>query len=469
MGGSPFDRLKPISVAEAHDRWSEIDRVESDIALRSVIALDPDAEERARRVAVSDGPLTGVPVLVKDNIEAEGLPCTAGSLALQGVPVSGDSPVAERLRLAGAVIIGAANLSEWANIRSTRSSSGWSAVGGLVANPWALDRSAGGSSSGSGAAVAAGIVPMAVGTETDGSITCPAALNGVVGIKPTVGSVPTNGVVPVSGSQDTPGPLARTVDEAALLLAVLTDDPGLIERSRRVEVSSLRIGIVDSWRTGHVATDAVFDALIQDLTRRRLRISTSALEATPENVQADEFTVLVHELRSDLDAYLERRASAGAPRSVSDVVAFNQNRASDELVHFGQEIFELAVACAGRDAPDYVAARSRNLDWVREHLLTALAEHEVLIAPAYMPAWKTDLVLGHPPAGGAITTPAAIAGLPIVTVPMGLIAGLPVAVSLVGTAKSEEMLIATARMIETGLGLVDDLEWRPRFISPTRG
>lgn len=209
--------MDEISVDAALTRYAEVDLPDTDVALRSVLAIDPDAQRRTADVAHADGPLHGVPVLVKDNIEAAGLPCTAGSLALQGIPIHGDSTVAKRLRQAGAVIIGASNLSEWANIRSTRSSSGWSAVGGLVSNPWALDRSAGGSSSGSGAAVAAGIVPMAVGTETDGSITCPAALNGVVGIKPTVGVIPTDGIVPVSGSQDTPGPIARSIDEAELI------------------------------------------------------------------------------------------------------------------------------------------------------------------------------------------------------------------------------------------------------------
>lgn len=469
MSGPSFDRMTPMSVADSRDRWSEIDRPESVIGLRSIIALDPDAEERTRRVAISEGPLSGVPVLVKDNIEAEGLPCTAGSLALRGVPINGDSPVAERLRRAGAVIIGASNLSEWANIRSTRSSSGWSAVGGLVGNPWALDRSAGGSSSGSGAAVAAGIVPMAVGTETDGSITCPAALNGVVGIKPTVGLVPTAGVVPVSGSQDTPGPLARTVDEAALMLAVLADDPGLIERSRRVDVASMRLGVVDSWRTGHAATDALFDQLLESVTTDFAGLSPSNMVATSEDVQADEFTVLVHELRSDLDDYLARRAAKGGPASVSDVVEFNKRHAADELAHFGQEIFEMAAASAGRSAPEYAEARKRNLEWARTHLMTALGQHDVLIAPAYMPAWKTDFVLGHPPAGGAVTTPAAIAGLPIITIPMGLVAGLPVALALVGGARSEEALIAVARWIEARLGLVSDPLWGPHFISPTRG
>jgi amidase len=456
-------------VDEAVARSAEIDGADTTVALRSILAIDSDAIARTIRVAETNGLLHGVPVLVKDNIEAEGLPCTAGSLALSGVPVHRDSSVVARLRRAGAVIIGAANLSEWANIRSTRSSSGWSAVGGLVANPWALDRSAGGSSSGSGAAVAAGIVPMAVGTETDGSITCPAALNGVVGIKPTVGSIPTDGIVPISGSQDTPGSIARTVDEAERMLAVLADDTSLMLRSRSVDLTSVGVGVVDAWRTGHVQTDALFDDAVQRVKEIVRNVASSKMIPTPDDVQADEYTVLVHELRSDLDRYLAERANDGGPSSLADVIEFNRVNARSELVHFGQEIFEMAAQSQGRASNDYAAARKRNLEWVRSHLDVALHEHEVLIAPAYMPAWKTDFAIGHPPAGGAVTTPAAIAGLPIVTIPMGLVAGLPVALSLVGSRNSEALLIALARELEKTLALVRDPEWRPRFIPPSRG
>lgn len=461
--------MTQISVDDALGRINDIDGGDTDIALRSVIALDPDAVARTEAVAVSDGPLSGIPVLLKDNIEALGLPCTAGSLALDGVAVTADSPVAHRLRRAGAVIIGAANLSEWANIRSMRSSSGWSAVGGLVANPWALDRSAGGSSSGSGAAVAAGIVPMAVGTETDGSITCPAALNGVVGIKPTVGRVPVDGVVPVSGSQDTPGPLARTVDDAAVMLAVLMDTPGLLGDITKVDVPSTRLGVVDAWRTGHAVTDAVFDNAMRETGKVMPKVSHSSMPTTSDDVHGDEFTVLVHELKTDLDAYLSRRCAQSGPRSVKDVVEFNLANANRELVHFGQEIFDLASACDGRASVDYVSARARNVEWARANLHEALTHHDVLVSPAYMPAWKTDFALGHPSAGGAVTSPAAIAGLPIVTVPMGLVAGLPVGLALVGAANSEALLIAVAREIEKVLGLVHDAQWQPRFVQPTRG
>ncbi len=456
-----------MTVEEALARCAEIDGADTEVVLRSVLALDSDAVARTARVQRHDGLLNGVPVLVKDNIETDGLPCTAGSLALRGVPIRGDSTVAFRLRREGAVIIGAANLSEWANIRSTNSSSGWSAVGGLVANPWALDHSAGGSSSGSGAAVAAGIVPMAVGTETDGSIVCPAALNGVVGIKPTVGSIPTDGIVPVSGSQDTPGSLARTVDEAERMLAVLTDDVSLLSRSAMIDVSSLTVGVVDAWRTGHAGTDALFDEALQHVKKLSQKVSGSQMIATSDEVYADEITVLVHELRSDLDEYLSARVTNGAPSSVREVVEFNRLNADKELLYFGQEIFEMAVQSQGRTASEYVSARKRNLEWVHNHLDIALTEHDILISPAYMPAWKTDFATGHPTAGGAVTTPAAIAGLPIVTIPMGLVGGLPVGLSLVGAKNSEAMLIALARSLEKEFGLVHDAEWRPRFVRPS--
>ena len=452
-----------MNIDDALARCAQIDGADTSIALRSVIALDSDALTRTAAVEQRDGLLHGIPVLVKDNIEAEGLPCTAGSLALRGVPVRGDSTVASRLRRAGAVIIGAANLSEWANIRSTGSSSGWSAVGGLVGNPWVLDRSAGGSSSGSAAAVAAGIVPMAVGTETDGSITCPAALNGVVGIKPTVGSIPTDGIVPVSGSQDTPGPLARTVDEAERMLAVLTDDIALLSHTQSIDVSLLTVGIVDAWRTGHAETDALFDEALRYVEKLARSVSASNMIATPDEVHNDEFTVLVHELRSDLDEYLAARVTNGAPSSVLEVVEFNRANADLELAHFGQEIFEMAAQSQGRSAAEYVASRKRNLDWVQNHLDAALDAHDILISPAYMPAWKTDFAAGHPSAGGAVTTPAAIAGLPTVTIPMGLVSGLPVALSLVGAKNSEAILIALARALESELGLVQDAAWRPGF------
>jgi amidase len=449
------------------EKVDRIDRPGSDIELRSVIAIDHDAVHRS-----STGPLSDRLILVKDNIEAVGLPCTAGSLALEGAPVRGDAEFVSRLRAAGMIVAGSTNLSEWANIRSTGSSSGWSAVGGLTANPWALDRSAGGSSSGSGAAVAAGLVDVAIGTETDGSITCPAALNGVVGIKPTVGSVSTVGVVPVSGSQDVPGPLARNIEVAAEVLAVLSGDLDLVARSRRIDVGVLRVGVARAWLTGHVATDRLFEEFLALVEREVREFRDCAIPDTEMAVHEDEFTVLVHELKSDLDAYLADRVpiSSGRPRSIAEVIAFNEREAGRELIHFGQDIFERASACSGRDSDDYHAARRRNIEWARAQCFgPAFDAFDVLIAPAYAPAWKTDFVLGHPNAGGKVTTPAAIAGLPIVTIPMGLVAGLPVGVCLVGPSASEDRLIAVARRLEGRLGLVDDPSWRPTFIHPSRG
>lgn len=458
-----------------HRRIAQIDSPGSEVALRSVLALDASAEATASERDVESarglvrGPLHGAIVLVKDNIESVGLPGTAGSLALVDHPVSRDSVVTARLRAAGAVVAGATNLSEWANIRSTRSSSGWSAVGGLTPNPWSLDRSAGGSSSGSGAAVAAGITTLAIGSETDGSITCPAALNGVVGIKPTVGMVPTAGIIPISSSQDTAGPMARTVDDAEALLAVIADRPDLPSLSAAVLASSLRLGVVDAWRTGHARTDALFDQVLTSVSTRFGRSASVTVPSMPEQVGADEYTVLMCELFDDLSAHLAARTN-GALTSLGDVIEFNLRHADSELHLFGQEIFEMAVATGGRGGPDYAAARARNLEWaVGECLGPALEHNDLLVAPAYMPAWKTDFVLGHPNAGGAVTSPAAIAGFPIVTIPMGKVDDLPVGLSLVGGGGTEHILIAAARVIEHELGIAGDPSWMPGFRQPSRG
>lgn len=456
-------------------RIGQIDAPGTEVELRSVLAIDQLAESiAAERDAETTqgtvrGPLHGAVVLVKDNIESVGLPGTAGSLALRDHPVTRDSVVTARLRAAGAVVAGATNLSEWANIRSTRSSSGWSAVGGLTPNPWSLDRSAGGSSSGSGAAVAAGLTTLAIGSETDGSITCPASLNGVVGIKPTVGMVPTVGIIPISSSQDTAGPMARNIDDAELLLAVIADRADLPMLSAGVDVASLRLGVVDAWRTGHVRTDALFDHVLAAVSGSFRNASSIEVPTMPDNVGADEFTVLMCELFDDLSAHLNER-TRGAFTSLADVIRFNEQNAESELCLFGQEIFEMAVTTGGRSGAEYSGARERNLQWaVGECLGPALEHSDVLIAPAYMPAWKTDFVLGHPQAGGAVTSPAAIAGYPIVTIPMGKVDDLPVGLSLVGGPGSESVLIAAARVIERELGIAGDPTWAPTFRQPTRG
>lgn len=446
--------------------------------LRAVLALAPDAIASAEQLDAERaaghlrGPLHGVPMLIKDNIEAVGLPGSAGSLALDGRTVTRDSPLVTRLRNAGLVILGATNLSEWANIRSSHSTSGWSAVGGLTGNPWALDRSAGGSSSGSGAAVAGGLAPLAIGTETDGSITCPSSLNGCVGLKPTVGLLPTEGVVPISGSQDAPGPMARSVHDAALLLEALTGTDGYGDACGTVALDETVLGFAEAWLSGHAATDALFAATV-DLLRDHGATVTTADVAPPGTFGEDELVVLLAELQTDLDAYLASRTGDG-PASLADVVAFNNEHAADELAHFGQELFEQALASGGRTSPDYVEARARNLDQVLtgclEPALAVTGAPDVLIAPAYAPAWKSDLVNGDPSIGGGLASAApSIAGWPVLCIPMGLVDGLPVGLVLISQAYSEAKLLAIGHAVESALCLRDAGALAPTWKPASRG
>lgn len=413
-------------------------------------AAERDAEEAAGR---SRGPLHGVPVLVKDNVDTADLATTAGSLALADVPPPArDATLVARMRAAGMVVLGKTNLSEWANIRDEASTSGWSAYGGLTRNPYGLNRSPGGSSSGSGAAVAAGLSPLAVGTETDGSITCPAALNGVVGIKPTVGLVPTDGVVPISRSQDAPGPMARTVREAAALLSVLAGD-GTDYAAHAVEggPAGKRVGVPRRLFWGYSPhADGFAERALSLLSSAGAVVVDGTDLASMEGVGADDETlVLLAELRSGLADYLARRPGE-VPRTLAEVVAFNRAHAEEELRHFGQSLFEQALAGPGVESPEYAAARARCLDVARDRGIEAvMAAHDldVLVTPSYAPAWPIDLV--NPEAHlGSCTQPAAMAGYPLVTVPSGLAAGLPVAVSFWGRAGSEATLVEVARGYE---------------------
>lgn len=446
------------------ERIEAVDSPGSPVALRSIIAVSATAlaEARARdRSRGPVGPLHGVPVLVKDNIEVAGLPSTAGATALAGRPARADAPLVRRLREAGAVVLGTTNLSEWANIRSSHSTSGWSAVGGLTANPWALDRSPGGSSSGSAAALAAGLAPLAIGTETDGSITCPCSVNGVVGIKPAVGSVPTSGIVPVSASQDSPGPMARSVDEVALLLEVLTGHPGTLERARQ-GAQGARVAVATNWRTGHPATDELFEGTV-DLLGQAGALLHEVEAAVPSAADGeDELTVMLCELLDGLATYLPGRGPDG-PQDLPEVIAHELRHADVELAHFGHERFERAVALGGCATTAYREARSRNLDWaLRTCLGPALADADVLVAPTYAPAWKSDLVLGlHPPTASPVTRAPAIAGWPVATAPMGLVNGLPVGFGAVGRPGSEALLLGVCRAVEQFL--------RPTWTPPGRG
>lgn len=454
------------------ERIAAIDAPETEIALRSILALAPDALEQAAQCDAERargelrGPLHGIPLLIKDNIEARGLPCTAGSLALIDSPVPIDAPVVARLRGAGAIVMGATNLSEWANMRSPMSTSGWSAVGGLVANPWALDRSAGGSSSGSGAALAAGLSPLALGTETDGSIVCPAALNGVVGMKPTVGALPVDRVVPISHSQDTPGPMARCVDDVRVLWEILSGASVI-----PVDVASLRMAVVPTWLSGLDRVDAHFTSVVERLREAEVfaALAEASVPAMGDAQSLDEYTVLLAELQDDLATYLVRRQPASGVRNLADVIALNRVHADVELSLFGQEHFERAVARTGGD-DERREARDRGLRWARDECLDpAFAQWDVLLAPTYVPAWKHDFVLGHPRIGGAVTSPAAVAGYPILSLPMGLVGGLPVGMAMVGRPGTESTLLAAAGAVEALLALDAHGQWRPTFTPPKRG
>ncbi len=458
-------------------RIEEIDAPGSEIALQSVLAVAPDAVSRAqqlddeREAGHLRSPLHGIPVLIKDNIEAVGLPGTAGSLALAGRTVVQDSPLVERLRAAGLVVLGATNLSEWANFRAPMSTSGWSGVGGLTGNPWALDRSAGGSSSGSGAAVAAGLAPLSVGTETNGSITCPAALNGVVGIKATVGAIPTRGIVPISITQDAPGPFARSVRDAAALLEILSATPGLVAACTPDAARPLRIGVAGGWLTFDEATDTLFESALSVLEPLVAELKQVYAPAGDFEVGEDQRAALIGEFADDLGAYLAGRPGDGV-HSVAEVVAFNNAHAAQELQYFGQSSMEKVVASSGRASDSYREARARNVAWARDVCLEpALAEGvDLLVAPAYRPAWKSDFVHGDVLAGGgAVCTPAAIMGWPILTVPMGLVDGLPVAMSIVGRPDSEALLIAVGHAFEEALGLAASGGLRPTWRQPQRG
>lgn len=469
-------------------RIDEIDQ--SGPTIRSIIEVNPEAERLAGRLDEpgATGPLHGIPVVIKDNIDtADAMRTTAGSWALSTNRPLQDAPLVTRMRRVGALILGKANLSEWANFRSPHSSSGWSARGGLTLNPHALDRSAGGSSSGSAAAVAAGLAPLAVGTETDGSILCPAALCGVVGIKPTVGLVSRSGVIPIADSQDTPGPIARTVHDAAALLTVLagTDptDPATADADSHARdytracvdtgLNGVRIGIARTAFFGHHGgVDALAEAAIGRLSAAGAAIVDKAniTTATDLAMNEDEITVLLYEVKAGLDAYLATRPE-GTPRTLAEVVEYNRAHADVEMPYFGQEWFEQALEKGPLSDPVYQTAREANRTRAREQGIdSTLRIHQVdcLVMPTYGPAWKIDLVNGDAHTPGC-AQPAAVAGYPAITVPMGFVEGLPVGLCVMGTAWSEELLVRVAYVLEQRLGLLGSGALRPTYRAPLIG
>jgi amidase len=443
-----------------------------DPQLHSVIAVDPTAIDQARRVDTSNlrGPLAGQPVLLKDNIEAAGpLPTTAGSLALANNVTGRDAPLVARLRAAGAVIVGKTNLSEWANIRSNHSISGWSAIGGQVHNPWALDRNPCGSSSGSGAAVAAGLVRMAIGTETDGSVTCPAALNGIVGMKPTVGLVSRTHIVPISHSQDTAGPMAASVREAAeLLTAIAGSDPAdstTAEADRHkadyaavLDANSLRgkrIGVM-RFASGF-RTDTAFETALAVLRQRgAVLVEIHKIEHFDDDVVgAQELKVLLTELKADLATYLKGSPAPIPVRSLADVIAFNSSHMRREMPLFGQDTFEDAQKTKGLSDPEYRKARESSFRAAGPNGIdTLLKQYRVvaLVGPTMPPAWKIDAVNGDQSSGSGAGSIAAVAGYPHLTVPMGLVKGLPVGMSFIGPKWSEGLLLSLGYAYEQARG-----------------
>jgi len=316
--------------------------------------------------------------------------------------------------------------------------------------------------------VAAQLAPLAVGTETDGSITCPASLNGVAGLKPTVGKIPTAGVVPISASQDSPGPMARTVADVALLYEVLAGASDVAVRIA-AGASGVRAGVADDLRTGHPATDAIFEDALGALGACGVDVATVGYTPAPTDVHHSELTVMCCELHDDLGAYLTTRGGVG-PATVAEVIAFEDAHRDVELAFFGHELFEQAAASGGRASSDYGPARAACVAWATSCLEVALADRDVLVAPAWGPAWKSDLVLGDAdaPASG-ITTAPSILGWPIATVPMGAVDGLPVGLSLVGRPGAEPMLLAVAAAFERELGLVAAGALVPGFAGPRRG
>jgi amidase len=442
-------------------------------ALHHVLEVNPDALaiadalDRERAAGRTRGPLHGIPILLKDNIDtADRMTTTAGSLALEGSIALRDAFIAKKLRDAGAILLGKTNMSEWANFRSTHSSSGWSGRGGQGKNPYVLDRNPCGSSSGSGGGVAANYATAAIGTETDGSVTCPSAINGIVGIKPTVGLLSRSGIIPIAHSQDTAGPMARTVADVAILLTVMAGvDPAdsatlaskgqtRVDYSRSLNANGLRgmrIGVARKKFFGYSdITDRLVNEAIDVMKGQGAIIVDPADITTAGTFDDSEFDVLLYEFKADLNKYLAGLSPGVKVRTLSDIINFNEQNRSREMPYFGQEIMLMAEKKGPltekkyRDAlaKDHLKARTQGIDAVmKKHRLDAI------VAPTSGPAWTTDLVNGDHFTGGS-TTPAAVAGYPNISVPVGFAYGLPIGMSIFGAAWSEAKLIGIAYAYE---------------------
>ncbi|MGB8507944.1 MAG: amidase [Pyrinomonadaceae bacterium] len=469
--GMESGKFSARSLTEKYlERIKDVD--ERGPALNSVIELNPDALaiagalDKERKAGRTRGPLHGIPVLIKDNIDtADRMMTTAGSLALVGAKPVRDSFVAQRLREAGAVILGKTNLSEWANFRSTHSSSGWSGRGGQTKNPYALDRNPCGSSSGSGAAASANLCVVAVGTETDGSVVCPSSASSLVGIKPTVGLISRAGIIPISHSQDTAGPMARTVTDAAILLGALAGvDPrddatragqgkSANDYTRFLDAAGLRgarIGVARKFFGFNDRTDALMNDAIAEMKRQGAIIVDPADIPTTGNFDDSEFEVLLYEFKSDLNGYLAGLGPGAGPRTLKDLIEFNEHNKEKEMPYFGQEIFLKAEAKGPLTDKAYKTALAKNQRLSRAEGIDAVMlknKLDALIAPTGGPTWPTDLLGGDHFTGG-YSTPSAVAGYPHITVPAGYVYGMPVGLSFIGRAWSEPTLIKLAYAYE---------------------
>jgi amidase len=464
-------RLTARSIVEKY--LTRIEKVDKHgPAVNSVLEVNPEAlaiaEEldRERKAKGPRGPLHGIPVLIKDNLATrDRMMTTAGSLALIGSRPTKDAFVVERLREAGAVILGKTNLSEWANIRSSHSTSGWSARGGLTRNPYALDRNPCGSSSGSAVAVSANFCTLAIGTETDGSIVCPASVNGIVGIKPTVGLVSRAGIIPIAHSQDTAGLMARTVTDAAILLGALAgvdaDDPAteasrgkaLVDYTKFLGQGGLRgsrIGVVRRFFGFSDAVDRLMNQAIAEMKRQGAVIVDPADLGSMDQLGDSELQVLLYELKADLNSYLAALGPGAPVHTLREIIEFNERNREKEMPYFGQDLFIKGEAKGPLTEKEYLDALEKNRRLTRKEGIDAVMEKfrlDALVAPTGGPAWVTDLVDGDHDSGGS-ATPAAVAGYPNINVPAGFVFGLPVGISFFGKAYSEPTLIKLAYAFE---------------------
>ncbi|HVT45350.1 MAG TPA: amidase [Thermoanaerobaculia bacterium] len=467
--GLASGRFTATSLTESYlRRIEEIDR--SGPRVNSIIEINPDALEiaaisdRERREGKIRGALHGIPVVIKDNIDTgDRMKTSAGSPALHSVAAR-DAFIVKRLREAGAVLLAKTNLSEWANFRSTRSTSGWSTRGGQTRNPYALDRNPCGSSSGSGAAVAASLAAAAIGTETDGSVVCPSSANGLVGIKPTLGLVSRSGIVPIAHSQDTAGPMARTVADAVAILSAISGidslDAATLQARGRMEpdyskfldpsgLEGVRIGVVRKSFGFNPQVDAVMNEALEALKSGGAILVDPAELATAGEFGESEYEVLLYEFKADLAVYLATRVE-GSPRTLAELIRFNEENRALVMPYFGQEIFELAEKKGPLTDKAYRDALRKNLRLSRDEGIDAtLRKHrlDALVAPTGGPAWPTDLINGDH-YGGGFSSAAAVAGYPHITVPAGHVFGLPVGISFFGTAWSEPALIRIAYAFE---------------------